>query len=253
MRVDLLIPGLPAKADHFLFGICSLLLLRDGKRNILFDTGPFRIRPALIAALAAHGLTPEQIDTVFVSHLHWDHIENIDLFRHARILVPRLEFDYAAELRPTDWGTPPYAREMLQDMRIELLDDCSQEIFPGVTTLPLPGHSIGLQGLVVKAEGGDLVLASDALWSARDAVRGHPDVAFFDPVQGQNSLDRALTAGAIFYPGHDRPFSFENGRVNYLMQYSYQMRFSFQPDGRDITTMISTEDLPLTMVKAGGV
>ena len=44
MRVDLLIPGLPAKADHFLFGICSLLLLRDGKRNILFDCGPFRVR-----------------------------------------------------------------------------------------------------------------------------------------------------------------------------------------------------------------
>lgn len=252
MQVDLLIPGLPAKADHFLFGICSLLLLRDGKRNILFDTGPFRVRPTLIAALASYGLTPEHIDTVFVSHLHWDHVENIDLFRHAEILVPRLEFDYAADLRPTDWGTPPYAREMLQGMRFELLDDREQEIFPGVRTLPLPGHSIGLQGLVVKAEGGDLVLASDALWSARDAVRGHPDVAFFDPGQGQSSLDRALAAGTIFYPGHDRPFTFEDGRVNYLAQYSYQLRFSFQPDGRDITTMISTEDRPLT-ARAGGV
>jgi N-acyl homoserine lactone hydrolase len=229
------------------------LLLRDGKRNILFDTGPFRVRPTLIAALANYGLTPEHIDTVFVSHLHWDHIENIDLFRHAEILVPRLEFDYAANLRPTDWGTPPYAREMLRAMRIELLDDREQEIFPGVTTLPLPGHSIGLQGLVVEAEDGDLVLASDALWSARDAVRGHPDVAFFDPGQGQNSLDRALAAGTIFYPGHDRPFTFENGRVNYLTQYSYQLRFSFQPDGRDITTMISTEDRPLTTARPGGV
>jgi N-acyl homoserine lactone hydrolase len=117
----------------------------------------------------------------------------------------------------------------------------------------LPGHSIGLQGLVVKADDGDLVLASDALWSARDAVRGHPDVAFFDPNQGQNSLDRALTAGSIFYPGHDRPFTFENGRVNYLTQYSYQMRFSFQPDGRDITTMISTEDRPMMTARAGCV
>jgi N-acyl homoserine lactone hydrolase len=107
MQVDLLIPGLPAKADHFLFGICSLMLLRDGKRTILFDTGPYRVRPMLVEALAAHGLAPEQIDTVFVSHLHWDHIENIDLFRHAEILVPRLEFEYAAAIRPSDWGTPP--------------------------------------------------------------------------------------------------------------------------------------------------
>jgi N-acyl homoserine lactone hydrolase len=242
MQVDLLIPGLPAKADHFLFGICSLLLLRDGKRTILFDTGPFRVRPTLIAALAAHGLTPEQVDTVFVSHLHWDHIENIDLFRHAQILVPRLEFEYAAEVRPQDWGTPPYARAMLEGMRLELLDDREQEIFPGVRTLPLPGHSVGLQGLVVDAAGGDLVLASDALWSARDAVRGHPDVAFFDPEKGQQSLTRALGAGAVYYPGHDRPFTLKQGRVNYLTQYSYRMRFSFQPDGRDIESMISTED-----------
>jgi N-acyl homoserine lactone hydrolase len=244
MQVDLLIPGLPAKADHFLFGICSLLLLRDGGRNILFDTGPFRVRPTLIAALASHGLTPEQIDTVFVSHLHWDHIENIDLFRHAQILVPRLEFDYAAEVRTQDWGTPPYARAMLEGMRLELLDDIEQEIFPGVRTLLLPGHSVGLQGLVVDADGGKRVLASDALWSARDAVRGHPDVAFFDPAKGQASLTRALGAGTVYYPGHDRPFTLKDGRVNYLTQYSYRLRFSFQPDGRDIETMICTEDPP---------
>jgi N-acyl homoserine lactone hydrolase len=250
MRVDLLIPGLPAKADHFLFGICSLLLLRDGKRTILFDCGPFRVRPTLIKALAAHGLTPEEIDTVFVSHLHWDHIENIDLFRHAEILVPRLEYDYAAAMRPTDWGTPPYAREMLEGMRITLLDDREQEIFSGVKTLPLAGHSVGLLGLVVKAEGGDLVLASDALWSARDAVRGHPDVAFFDPEKGQASLERALAAGSVYYPGHDRPFTISQGKITYLTQYTYHLRFSFQPDGRDISTMISTEDRPFVAAES---
>jgi N-acyl homoserine lactone hydrolase len=253
MRLDLLIPGLPAKADHFLFGICSVMLLRDGKRTILFDTGPFRVRPTLVAALAAHGLAPEQIDTVFVSHLHWDHIENIDLFRHADILVPRLEFEYAAAIRPSDWGTPPYAREMLQGMRIALLDDVEQEIFSGVRTVALPGHSVGLQGLVVKAEEGDCVLASDALWSARDAVRGHPDVAFFDPEKGQQSLARALAAGRVYYPGHDRPFTFRDGRVTYLAQYTYQLRFSFQADGRDITSMISTEDRPQPALMAGGI
>jgi N-acyl homoserine lactone hydrolase len=253
MRVDLLIPGLPAKADHFLFGICSLMLLRDGKRTILFDTGPYRVRPMLVEVLAAHGLAPEQIDTVFVSHLHWDHIENIDLFRHAEILVPRLEFEYAAAIRATDWGTPPYAREMLQGMRIVLLDEREQEIFPGIRTIPLPGHSVGLQGLVVKAEDGDLVLASDALWSARDAVRGHPDVAFFDPEKGRQSLERALGAGAVYYPGHDRPFTLRDGRVTYLAQSTYQLRFSFQPDGGDIRSMISTEDRPHAASTAGDI
>src|SRR5260370_37889366 len=106
MRVDLLIPGLPAKADHFLFGICSLMLLRDGKRTILFDTGPYRVRSMLVEALAAHWLAPEQIDTVFVSHLHWDHIVNIYLSPHAQILDSRLEFEYAAAIRTSYRRSP---------------------------------------------------------------------------------------------------------------------------------------------------
>jgi glyoxylase-like metal-dependent hydrolase (beta-lactamase superfamily II) len=142
---------------------------------------------------------------------------------------------------------------MLEGMRIVLLDDREQEIFPGVRTLPLPGHSVGLQGLVVGAEGGDLVLASDALWSARDAVRGHPDVAFFDPERGKASLMRALAAGAVYYPGHDRPFTLKEGRVTYLAQYTYYLRFSFQPDGRDLRTMISTEDCPQPASTGGGI
>lgn len=241
MRLDLLIPGLPAKADHFLFGICSLLLLRDGSRTVLFDTGPFRVRGALIAALAVHGLTPRDIDTVFVSHLHWDHVENLDLFPHAEIFVPRTEFEYAIAPRPGDWGTPPYVRSILEGMRVTLLDDREQEIFAGVRTLLLPGHSIGLQGLHLRVDDEDVVIASDALWSARDAVRGRPDVAFFDPQQGQTSLDKALHAGTLFYPGHDRPFRLRDGRVTFLEQYTYAMRFSFQPYGQSLSCSVSTQ------------
>lgn len=241
MKIDLLVPGLPAKTDHFLFGICSLLLLRAAGRTILFDTGPFRVRPQLIAALKAHSLTPNDIDTVFLTHLHWDHVENLDLFAHAEILTPRAEFDYAVAPRPNDWGTPPYVHAILQGMRLALLPDEEQELFPGIRTLLLPGHSVGLQGLVVDTDEGRAVLASDALWSARDAVRGVPDVAFFDPAKAQISLDRALAAGDIFYPGHDRPFRLRDGVVSYQAQYRYHLSFPFQPYGQDFELEISTE------------
>jgi N-acyl homoserine lactone hydrolase len=241
VKIDLLIPGLPAKADHFLFGICSLLLLHVAGRTILFDTGPFRIRPTLLAALQSRGLTPEDIDTVFLTHLHWDHVENLDLFAHAEILTPRVEFEYAAAPRTNDWGTPPYVREILRDMRVTLLPDEEQELFPGVRTLLLPGHSVGLQGLVIDDGKERAVLASDALWSARDAVRAVPDVAFFDPAKAQASLHRALAAGDVFYPGHDRPFRLQGGSVVYLDQYRYHLSFPFQPGGQELELEISTE------------
>jgi N-acyl homoserine lactone hydrolase len=241
MKLDLLIPGLSAKTDHFLFGICTMVLLRDGKRNMLFDSGAYRIRGALIAALAKRGLTPDDIDAVFMSHLHWDHVENIDLFRKADIYVSRTEYDYTASILPTDWGTPPAVREMLHGLRLAFLDDRDQELFPGVRTITLPGHSIGLQGLVVDTEDGKAVLAADALWSARDAVRGKPDLAFFDFDKGAASLQKLLAAGTIFYPGHDRPFRLENGRVRYLAQNAYRMRIALQPYGEELECAFSTE------------
>jgi len=57
----LLIPGLAAKTDHFLFGICTLVLLRDGRRNILFDAGAYRVRGALIIAGEHHDREPHLV------------------------------------------------------------------------------------------------------------------------------------------------------------------------------------------------
>jgi glyoxylase-like metal-dependent hydrolase (beta-lactamase superfamily II) len=105
----------------------------------------------------------------------------------------------------------------------------------------LPGHSVGLQGLVINTGSERAVLASDALWSARDATRAVPDVAFFDPAKAQASLDRALAAGDVFYPGHDRPFRLKDGVVQYLTQYRYELSFPFQPRGQSFGVGISTE------------
>lgn len=195
----------------------------------------------MINALKRLGLLPGDIDTIFLTHLHWDHVENLDLFSRAEVLTPQSEFDYAAAPRPNDWGTPPYVREILRDMHVTLLPEQEQEIFPGVKTLLLPGHSVGLQGLVIDTGNERAVLASDALWSARDATRAVPDVAFFDPAKAQTSLDRALAAGDVFYPGHDRPFRLKNGIVQYLTQYRYELSFPFQPLGQSFGLGISTK------------
>ena len=66
---------------------CRCLLVRDGDRRILFETGigaffdpALRDRygvvepdHVLLRSLAAHGVTPDDIDVVVFSHLHFDH------------------------------------------------------------------------------------------------------------------------------------------------------------------------------------
>ena len=71
-------------------------------RRILVDTGghdpnevqmhaPYRREPAQdpVTALAAIGIAPAEIDTIILTHLHWDHAGGIKLFPNAKIFVRR--------------------------------------------------------------------------------------------------------------------------------------------------------------------
>src|SRR4051812_28534118 len=66
---------------------CRCLLVRDGDRNVLLETGigaffepvlrerygVVEDRHVLLESLAASGVVPEQIDVIVLSHLHFDH------------------------------------------------------------------------------------------------------------------------------------------------------------------------------------
>ena len=82
--------------------------LTDGQHRVLVDTGgipadgvsmmPYFQEPdqTLEAQLAALDVDPASIDTVLISHMHWDHMSNNHLFPNAKIYVQRAEYLYPA-------------------------------------------------------------------------------------------------------------------------------------------------------------
>ena len=66
------------------FGSCVYLLKLKGK-NILIDTSSKDNQKELIKDLDKIKLNPENIDIILLTHNHWDHIENLDLFSNAKI------------------------------------------------------------------------------------------------------------------------------------------------------------------------
>jgi len=54
-------------------GLAAAYLVRSGERLAFIDTGPANAAPTLLAAIAALGLTPEQVDYVMPTHVHLDH------------------------------------------------------------------------------------------------------------------------------------------------------------------------------------
>lgn len=88
--------GVPASISAFLLEI-------DGKR-ILFDTGMGAPDSRSLANLSAAGATPDDIDYIYLSHFHGDHIGG--MMKGDSIVFPRAEV-YAAQQEYDSWMQMP--------------------------------------------------------------------------------------------------------------------------------------------------
>ena len=79
-NLDILTYGFSFTSDQGGFGYSSVSLLEVGSQRILIDTGPSSRRAWVLKALQARGLELEDIDTLILTHLHWDHCQNADMF-----------------------------------------------------------------------------------------------------------------------------------------------------------------------------
>ncbi|MEM9781655.1 MAG: MBL fold metallo-hydrolase [Pseudomonadota bacterium] len=207
---DVLVTGSSVKlADDFI-GISTVALIIVGRRRILVDAGGPATRGSMLKALAERGIAPAEIDTVLLTHLHFDHCWNIDLFPDAQLAVSRRELAYAAAPHPDDAFVPNAILERLARRRVTVLDDAPTMLAPGVEAVPAPGHTPGLvavtlDGALVDGEGryrGRVVLASDAIKTPRELASRRADLEF-DPQARAGATMAQLTEGAdVLVPGH---------------------------------------------------
>lgn len=119
-------------------------------------------------ALLKFGVKADEIGTVILSHLHWDHCYNNDLFPNAEFVVQRRELLSAVDPLPkfrlsyeafSAGLVPPWARQRTKWRVV----DGDFHLRGGIDLLRLPGHSPGLQGVLVETESGPALIASDAV------------------------------------------------------------------------------------------
>lgn len=155
-------------------------LVQGGGRNILVDSGLTDVavitkrlkvegvgggHTALTAALAAQGLAPADISHVVLTHLHFDHADNLDLFPDACVVVQRAELMAAIDPVPSQrifYWQSTIANLMARKRPSQLmLVDGDHQLFPGIELLSVPSHTEGMQVVVVSTEKGRAALVSD--------------------------------------------------------------------------------------------
>ena len=95
MKIDLLTKVFPGKSSAGALGLSTCALIRTEEHTLLFDTGAHGIIKILQRSLAELQVQPEEVDMIFLSHLHYDHLNNVAYFPNAEIVCGRREWEYA--------------------------------------------------------------------------------------------------------------------------------------------------------------
>jgi glyoxylase-like metal-dependent hydrolase (beta-lactamase superfamily II) len=200
--------------------VCLGWLLLDGGAPILVDTGPgtpehadgvhgVRLQRSahadLPAALAAHDVRADDVRTVVMTHLHWDHCHGSSLLPRARFVVQDRELRYGVYPAEQDRRVYEFTRgaPFLADLpRMDAVDGPA-EVAPGVTVIATPGHSPGHQSVLVETASGPYLIAGDMIdlyenWT--DRVPSGPTV---DVDAWERSYDELTALDAEVLPGHD--------------------------------------------------
>lgn len=215
--ISVLQHGSTVWADQGVIGFCSVILI-EGENRILVDVGHVGRRMGLEAALQEHGLAPDDIDIAIMSHAHWDHNQNFDLFHQAPLLLHEWERKYAYRPHRNDWATPAWTGAMIETHPSLIEVDEGYEVEPGIRIMHTPGHSPGSITVMVETDDGLSAVTGDVLHSSNVALTRRNPRVFWNEKEATRSIDRILAQADIIYPGHDRPFRVVNGKIEYAVE-----------------------------------
>jgi glyoxylase-like metal-dependent hydrolase (beta-lactamase superfamily II) len=191
-------------------------------RNILLDAGfhrddlvkrykPTGFMPAS-EAIARAGVTADQVTDVIISHIHWDHLDGIDLFPRARVWIQRDEFNYyldstgTAKNRTIDAGDAKLLGAIAREGRLMLVDGDGVEIIPGISVYTGGKHTFASQFATVQTTSGTVVLASDNMYLYENRAMHRPIAQSLDTASNLRTQDRMAamaSAPRLLIPGHD--------------------------------------------------
>ena len=161
-------------------------LIKTGDRLIVVDTSSRYMRPALKSSLKMIGVFAKDVDTVVLTHYHPDHIENVDLFPNARVLI------HSGEDETLDGA--------------EVIEG-DATIAKGVELRYTPGHTWDSMSVFVEGDDGKkYVVAGDAVPTRDNILKDLPPRLHVCRDLSMKSIKTICDYADVIVPGHGAPF-----------------------------------------------
>jgi glyoxylase-like metal-dependent hydrolase (beta-lactamase superfamily II) len=206
----------PMPLDYFVWAIVG------ERRTLVLDTGfdaamakkrgrEFLRPPG--EGLLAIGVDPAAVGDVIISHMHYDHAGNHDLFPSATFHLQDREMGFCTGRcmchpllrRSFEEGDVAAMIRRLFEGRVQFHDGAG-EIAPGISVHHVGGHTAGLQVARVKTARGWVVLAADAshFYANFEQMRAYPTVLnVAEMLEGFTTVKRLASSPRHVIPGHD--------------------------------------------------
>jgi glyoxylase-like metal-dependent hydrolase (beta-lactamase superfamily II) len=184
-------------------GDCDEIMAMQGRYGIDYIAAKGKDEE-IVAALRQKGLKPEDIDVVVLTHLHFDHIGNNELFSNARFVVQKDEVPFLI-------NPPPFATFYYREWQHKLTSISSQlsmiegnyKLSKNIDLIKVGGHAAGQMVAMVKTTLGNVCIASDFYYNYTNIDRSWPMGPLWN-VQQWIDNDRWIKANAdIILPNHD--------------------------------------------------
>ena len=176
-KVKILLEGY-ASADTGGHSCSTISLVQDENLNIIVDPGTVPDQSMIIKALKKHGLSPDNINVVYITHSHVDHYRNTGMFKGAKTLN--------------------YDGWWISDIFEDYCDPSEN-----IKMIETPGHSVDGTTMLVATDKDKVAICGDVFWKENFPKK---DPFAFNLRELDASRKRVLEIADYIIPGHGKMF-----------------------------------------------
>ena len=157
-------------------------LVNTGSKLVLIDAGAANLfgptLGKLVGSLKASGYTPDQVDEIYITHMHADHVGGVAngdkaVFPNATIRAAKAEGDFwltqanmdkaPAAMKDFFKGAMASMKPYTSANKYKPFEGADVELLPGIHAIAAPGHTPGHTIYAIESKGEKLVFCGDLM------------------------------------------------------------------------------------------